>query len=168
MREALKEAQMAFDAREVPVGCIIVRKSTQNIVSVGKNETNEKNDGTRHCEIVAIDQLVADETIIDWTDHVLYVTVEPCVMCAAALRIVGLTEVVYGCDNERFGGCASVLDVHNVEPNVVPPLTIVSGILKDEAIDLLQRFYLRGNSKLPEAKRHRRKPPGGTNEVESD
>jgi tRNA(Arg) A34 adenosine deaminase TadA len=159
MREALGEAHRAFDAREVPVGCIIVNKSTNTIVSVGRNETNEKNDGTRHCEIVAIDHLLVNTTDddIDWSDYTLYVTVEPCVMCAAALRIIGLTDIVYGCANDRFGGCASVLDVHNIAPHVVVPLEIVSGVFKKEAIDLLQRFYMRGNAKLPEPKRHRRR-----------
>lgn len=157
MKEALREAKHAFDNREVPVGCIIVSKSKQLIVAVGRNETNEFNDGTRHCELVAIDSLVkTSSSSIDWEDFVLYVTVEPCVMCAAALRIVGLTEVVYGCANDRFGGCASVLDVHSIAPDVVSALDITPGIMKEEAVDLLQRFYERGNIKLPEAKRHRR------------
>ena len=157
MQEALQEAQSAYDNREVPVGCIIVSKTKQSIVSIGRNETNEFNDGTRHCEIVAIDSLVEKfEGKIDWDDLVLYVTVEPCVMCAAALRLVGLTRVVYGCANDRFGGCASVLDVHSIAPDVVKPLEITSGILAEEAVNLLQRFYERGNIKLPESKRHRR------------
>ena len=157
MKEALKEAQNAFDHREVPVGCIIVSKSQQAVVAVGRNETNEFNDGTRHCELVAIDSLVTSSSeSIDWDDLVLYVTVEPCVMCAAALRIVGLTRVVYGCANDRFGGCASVLDVHSISPDIVAPLDITPGIMREEAVDLLQRFYERGNIKLPESKRHRR------------
>ena len=157
MREALGEAQIAFDNREVPVGCIIVSQKSQRIVAVGKNQTNERNDGTRHCELVAIDSLVqSSDNTIDWSDLTLYVTVEPCVMCAAALRIVGLRNIVYGCANDRFGGCASVLDVHNVAPDVVDSLELVSGVLGSEAVDLLQRFYERGNIKLPEHKRHRR------------
>lgn len=157
MTEALQEAQKAFHSREVPVGCIIVSKSRQAVVAVGRNETNEFNDGTRHCELVAIDSLVNNSSeLIDWHDMVLYVTVEPCVMCAAALRIVGLTKVVYGCPNDRFGGCASVLDVHSVAPDVVPPLDVTAGIMHEEAVELLQRFYERGNIKLPESKRHRR------------
>ncbi len=158
MTLALEEAQRAFDQREVPVGCIVVSRKKQAVVAIGKNETNACNDGTRHCEIVAIDSIVESEHEIDWGDLILYVTVEPCVMCAAALRVVGLTKVVYGCANDRFGGCASVLDVHNVASDVVDALDVVSGIMKEEAVDLLQRFYERGNIKLPEAKRHRRTP----------
>jgi tRNA-specific adenosine deaminase 2 len=156
MKLAIDEAQRAFEQREVPVGCIVVSRSKQSVVAIGKNETNACNDGTRHCEIVAIDSIVNTNETIDWSDLILYVTVEPCVMCAAALRVVGLTSVVYGCANDRFGGCASVLDVHNVASDVVDPLEIISGIMGEQAVDLLQRFYERGNIKLPEAKRHRR------------
>jgi tRNA-specific adenosine deaminase 2 len=96
--------------------------------------------------------------MVDWSQYTLYVTVEPCVMCAAALRIVGLTRVVYGCSNDRFGGCQSVLHIDSLETDMVPPLIIKSGVLKEQAVRLLQEFYERGNAKLPEAKRHRRTP----------
>lgn len=159
MQLALKQAQVAFDSREVPVGCIIVHTFSGEVVSEGSNQTNETNNGTRHCEIVAIERLLNKTgTMVDWSQFTLYVTVEPCVMCAAALRIVGLTNVVYGCSNDRFGGCRSVLHVDTLDSDIVPPLAVTSGVLKDEAVKLLQEFYERGNAKLPEAKRHRRTP----------
>ena len=159
MMKALEQAKVAFDEREVPVGCVIVHRTSGEIVSEGSNQTNKTNNGTRHCELIAIEKLLNNKNLkIEWPDYSLYVTVEPCVMCAAALRVVGLTEVYYGCANDRFGGCESVLSVHKVSPHVVPPLKITFGILKEEAIQLLQQFYERGNAKLPEAKRHRRTP----------
>jgi tRNA-specific adenosine deaminase 2 len=170
MERALDHARMAFAEREVPVGCVIVDNRAGTIVAGASNQTNKTNNGTRHCELIAIERLLAmsDETI-QWADYSLYVTVEPCVMCAAALRVIGLTEVYYGCPNDRFGGCESVLSVHDVSSDLAPPLRLRPGILKNEAIALLQKFYERGNLKLPEAKRHRRvtKPQADPNSVSS-
>ncbi len=157
MQEALIEARKALVAGEVPVGCVIVNNTTNTIVSRGFNQTNATNDATRHCEFVAIEGLIGSASeSIDWRNLSVYVTVEPCVMCAAALRLVGLTNVVYGCGNDRFGGCSSVLDVHSIDEDILPVLNITEGLLKDDAIRLLQEFYERGNEKLPESKRHRR------------
>ena len=158
MKLALEQAKLAFDRREVPVGCIIVHRSSGEVVARGSNQTNEFNNGTRHCEVVAMEQLLSNEhnAAVNWSDYMLYVTVEPCVMCAAALRIVGLTEVVYGCQNDRFGGCDSVMDVARISEDALPALNLTKGVLKYEAISLLQLFYERGNAKLPESKRHRR------------
>jgi tRNA(Arg) A34 adenosine deaminase TadA len=158
MLKALEQAKLAFEHREVPVGCVIVEKKTGNIVSSGFNQTNITNNATRHCEIVAVETLSKNSSAsIKWSDYALYVSVEPCIMCAAALRLVGLLDVVYGCDNERFGGCQSVLTADRVSAEYIPALNLISGVLKFEAIRLLQEFYERGNVKLPEAKRHRRK-----------
>lgn len=156
MMRALDQAKLAFDNREVPVGCVIVDKSTGEIVSSGFNQTNISNNATRHCEIVAIETLAENKNINDWSQYTLYVSVEPCIMCAAALRITGLLDVVYGCDNDRFGGCKSVLGVDHLNADYIPALKLTSGVRKMEAIQLLQEFYERGNAKLPEAKRHRR------------
>jgi tRNA-specific adenosine deaminase 2 len=101
---------------EVPVGCVIVHRG--NIIAHGRNATNASLNATRHAEIEAIDRIVGEHGAAGalelLRECVLYVTVEPCVMCAAALRIVGLQSVVYGCGNERFGGCGSVLSIHEV------------------------------------------------------
>jgi tRNA-specific adenosine deaminase 2 len=157
MLAALDRANFAFAEREVPVGCVIVHTESGDIVSGGSNQTNQTNNGTRHCEMIAMESLIlAKGAMVDWAQYTLYVTVEPCVMCAAALRIIGLLNVVYGCDNDRFGGCGSVLPVHDYQEQSVPALKIVTGVLREESIGLLQRFYERGNLKLPEAKRHRR------------
>ncbi|XP_052535557.1 tRNA-specific adenosine deaminase 2 isoform X3 [Tympanuchus pallidicinctus] len=115
MERAFLMAQEALEAGEVPVGCLLVYDGAA--IGKGRNEVNETKNATRHAEMVAIDE------VLEWCqqhkkDHeevfshsVLYVTVEPCIMCAAALRLMKIPRVVYGCRNERFGGCGSVLSI---------------------------------------------------------
>ena len=205
MNEAFDEAKKSFNNFEVPVGCVMVHKG--QIIARGGNETNVSKNGTRHCEIVATEAVCkAYEGAWDFKsffrDVTLYVTVEPCVMCAAALRILGLGRVVYGCRNDRFGGCGSVYSLHSLGSPKVPqgnysdpfclvepykkdeklepirklqhsschkrnfslcnPQTTLSnfectgGVLETEAVEILKRFYERGNPNLPPEKRHRR------------
>merc|ERR1711962_1738128 len=125
MEDALNKAKEALQNREVPVGCVIVYNNT--IIGDGCNEVNATKNATRHAEMIALEQVqdfceVEARQIEDvLRESVVYVTTEPCIMCAAALRISGLRKVVYGCPNPRFGGCGSTLDVHVkefVHPNV--------------------------------------------------
>lgn len=167
MKHALTVAQKGLSQGEVPVGCILVFKG--KLISEGHNEVNATLNATRHAELVAYDKLLsycqAEDLNVTEVCHylTLYVTVEPCIMCACALRLAGICHIVYGCGNERFGGCGSVLNVHNrslcthlttteklmslqtKEDNqstvTLPPLVITSGVLKMEAIKLLQQFY---------------------------
>ncbi|KAG9126188.1 tRNA(adenine34) deaminase [Ceratobasidium sp. 392] len=117
MNEALAMAEEAMEAREVPVGCVFVRDG--QIIARARNRTNELRNATRHAELEAIDEIFANSTLtptpipphpLSETD--LYVTVEPCIMCASALRQLGLRATYFGAANERFGGCGSVLDVN--------------------------------------------------------
>lgn len=106
---------------------------------------------------------------------VLYVTCEPCIMCAAALATIGIRRVVFGCKNDRFGGCGSLLDLHKPEPeeangskslsinstvanNGSLGYEITSGVLEAEAITLLRSFYNRENFHAPDEKRRRKDP----------
>jgi tRNA-specific adenosine deaminase 2 len=108
MREALKEAHVAFHKGEVPVGCVIARDG--EIIARGQNKPNQTKDATTHAEFVAIDVVVEREgDSYVFHDCDLYVTVEPCIMCASALLILGFRRVFFGCSNQRFGGCGSVL-----------------------------------------------------------
>ncbi len=155
MRLALEEAQLAMNNDEVPVGCVIVGKSGQVVARDGNRTTAERN-AARHCELVAIDELLNRGAFFnDFEEMKLFVTVEPCIMCATALRMIGLTQVVYGCPNERFGGCGSTYDAHTICPADIPPLSLEGGVLAEEAVALLKTFYERGNPKAPEAKRRR-------------
>ncbi|XP_039725669.1 tRNA-specific adenosine deaminase 2 isoform X2 [Pteropus medius] len=126
MEAAMQMAKEALENIEVPVGCLMVYNN--EVVGKGRNEVNQTKNATRHAEMVAIDQA------LDWCRQngkspsevfectVLYVTVEPCIMCAAALRLMKIPLVVYGCQNERFGGCGSVLDIASADlPNTGTP-----------------------------------------------
>ena len=112
---AMEVAESALSVGEMAVGCVLVYRGA--IIAKGHNRTNEKRNATRHAELEAIDQLLLehpDDGRQILKDCELYVSVEPCVMCAAALRLVHIKRVYYGCGNERFGGCGSVLSVHTV------------------------------------------------------
>lgn len=104
------QAEEALHSDEVPVGCVFVKGDTA--IARARNRTNEWRNATLHAELEAIDHLLPDNPA-PLSEITLYVTVEPCVMCASALRQIGIGRVVYGCGNERFGGCGSVVDVHD-------------------------------------------------------
>ena len=100
----------------------------------------------------------------------LYVTCEPCIMCAAALARVGIGRVFYGCKNNRFGGCESMLHLH--QQTTLPSkehvgYPIISGILEDEAVNLLRSFYDRENFHAPDDKRKRKPSPTGQTQDET-
>ncbi|XP_050409904.1 tRNA-specific adenosine deaminase 2-like [Patella vulgata] len=158
MNRAMDLAREALKNKEVPVGCILVYKDQE--LAQGRNEVNETKNATRHAEIVAI------EKVLKWCDEnnknsdeifeniTLYVTVEPCIMCAAALRQMKIPLVVYGCANDRFGGCKSILPVASDElPTLGPKLVCISGLLAEEAVDILKEFYKGENLNAPEDKR---------------
>lgn len=112
MKEALSEAKSALLEGEIPVGCIFVGKNN-NILCRGHNTTNRSRNGTSHAEIVAMTSFFAcnNSSIEDICGSTLYVSCEPCIMCAAAIARVGIPRVVFGCKNERFGGNGSILDI---------------------------------------------------------
>lgn len=107
--------------------------------------------GVRHAEFTGIDKILEkyDASVFQETD--LYVTVEPCLMCAAALRQLGIRAVFFGCANDRFGGCGSVFRI-NSDPIVDPSFRAYPGFLREEAIMLLRQFYLQENEKAPTPK----------------
>ncbi|EJD54123.1 cytidine deaminase-like protein [Auricularia subglabra TFB-10046 SS5] len=153
MQHALQMAQEAFDAREVPVGCVFVRDS--RIIARARNRTIELKNATRHAELEAIDAILADPALTPeptphpLADTTLYVTVEPCIMCSSALRQMGIKAVYFGCENDRFGGCGSVLAAHSIDHPTHAPYPATSGFARDEAIMLLRRFYLTENTNAP-------------------
>ncbi len=165
----MEMAELALRNGEVPVGCVIV--SAGDVIAKGCNEVNVSLNATRHAEMVAFDQLMQYSQkhgrSLDavCASSVVYVTVEPCIMCAYALRLVGLCKVVFGCHNDRFGGCGSVLDVSD-RPFLVPSpggeqplkvLELVPGVMAEEAVAMLQRFYEGENPSAPNPKLKKRK-----------
>lgn len=146
---ALNQAEEALQAKEIPVGCVLVHNG--KVVAVGRNRTNEGRNATLHAEFDALRHLLPDRTHAEAPELVrpftpqqhdesdvedgkprdasvprprkiwdtplkgvcLYVTVEPCIMCASAMRQVGIEKVFYGCANDRFGGCGGVQNIHS-------------------------------------------------------
>mmetsp|Transcript_9560 Transcript_9560/g.21668 ORF Transcript_9560/g.21668 Transcript_9560/m.21668 type:complete len:211 (+) Transcript_9560:114-746(+) len=162
MRRAFDMAHEAARREEVPIGCVLVKDDV--VVATGFNRTNETRDGTRHAEMEAMDYAL--KANIPLKDCELYVTCEPCVMCAAALSLAGVRRAVYGCANDKFGGCGTVLAVHEEGcggcgqrdiPGAGHSIECIGGVMKDEAVALLRTFYERGNPGAP--KPHRKVVP---------
>ncbi|KAK7686339.1 hypothetical protein QCA50_010563 [Cerrena zonata] len=157
MRMAMEMAEEALAASEVPVGCIFVRDDT--VIAKARNRTNELRNATRHAELEAIDEILSNPILTpQLTEYplsttTLYVTVEPCIMCASALRQMGIKAVYFGCENDRFGGCGSVLGVNKIlEHPKHASYEAVGGYLREEAIMVLRRFYITENTNAPKPK----------------
>lgn len=168
MELAFQQARDALDSLEVPVGCVFVQNG--KVIASGRNRTNETRNATRHAEMEAIDVLMEQwhrdglsnsEVAENFSDCTLYVTCEPCIMCAAALSILGIKEVYYGCANDKFGGCGSILSLHRVRDESIPSegapqekgFKCIGGIMTSEAISLLRAFYEQGNPNAPKPHR---------------
>ena len=158
MNRAFDLAVDAMKRREVPVGCLFVYNDS--MIATGGNQVNETKNATRHAELVAIDRVIQwcednDSRYADvFRECVLYVTVEPCIMCAGSLRLLGVPLVVYGCANERFGGCGSVINVHSDDiASLGPKFTCLSGYFADKAVHILKQFYKGENPYAPVSKR---------------
>eukprot|EP00968_Pinguiococcus_pyrenoidosus_P025829 scaffold7029_cov375-Pinguiococcus_pyrenoidosus.AAC.14 len=163
------------DPSQVPVGCVYVRPGDTQALARGHNLTNAHKEATRHAELVALERFL-EERPQAWDAFRgcdLYVTCEPCIMCAAALGRLGIRRVVFGCHNprcvaaacrhkrlrgvecgadclSRFGGCGSILSIH-CEDAVDQRYDIVPGVLQEEGLSLLRRFYMRENANVPSA-----------------
>jgi len=138
MREALAEAVTAASGGDVPVGCVIVRGD--EIIGRGGNEIQRTMNPTRHAEIVAIEEAVATigEKFLD--ECTLYVTLEPCSMCAGAIVLARIPTVVYGAADEKTGALRSVFEIAD-DPRLNHRCVIRSGVLSQECSDLLTTFF---------------------------
>lgn len=158
MRLALDQAEKALINGEVPVGAVFLHKTTREVIAAGHNLTNLKMNATRHAELVAIDDLLlrrgSEPALLN--DCYLFVTCEPCIMCAAALATMGISRVYFGCHNDRFGGNGSILSIHDDDSIRCNKYEVHAGILKSDAVDVFQRFYERENKRAPEAKRRKK------------
>ena len=140
MRAALREARASASADEVPVGCVIVHEGV--IVGRGHNQTEGLNDATAHAEILAIG--AASNALKSWrlADCTLYVTLEPCAMCAGALVLARVARLVYGAADPKAGACGSVLNVIH-EPRLNHRVQLTAGVLAEECGQLLREFFQR-------------------------
>lgn len=146
MRAALAVAEQALFEGETPVACVLVLD--KKVVAKGMNDTNRSLNGTRHAEFLAISEFFKTYPITKLREADLYVTVEPCIMCASALRQYGIRTVYYGCGNDRFGGNGSVLSIHS-DDGLESGYPSHGGLYRKEAIMLLRRFYIQENENAP-------------------
>ena len=138
MGEALRQAAKAYAAEEVPVGAVVVREG--HIIARAFNQVELLKDATAHAEMLALTQ--AEEAVGDWrlTDCTLYVTKEPCPMCAGAIVHVRLSRVVYGASDPKAGAAGSALNLLQF-PTLNHHSQITAGVREGECRALLQRFF---------------------------
>jgi tRNA(adenine34) deaminase len=138
MRLALREAERALDHEDVPVGCVIARD--QELVAAAPNERELRGDPTAHAEVLALRE--ASQAVGSWrlTDAVVYVTLEPCAMCAGALVLARVPRVVYGAVDPKAGAAGSVLNVL-AEPRLNHRPEVAGGLLGEESAALLREFF---------------------------
>ena len=139
MRQAIVEAEKAVEKDEVPVGAVIVYEN--RIIARAHNQRELLNDPTAHAEMIAITQ--AADYLQNWrlTGTTLYVTLEPCAMCAGALVQARIDTLVYGRVDKKAGACTSVMNLVQ-EPRFNHRLKVIPNILAEESKYLLQRFFL--------------------------
>ena|SRR5437764_4895502 len=138
MRLALREAARALEHDDVPIGAVVVKEG--EVVGVGHNERELREDPTAHAELIALRE--AARAIGTWRvlDSVMYVTLEPCAMCAGAIVLARVPRVVFGADDPKAGAAGSVLDVLNV-PQLNHRPQVQSGLLAEDCADLLRAFF---------------------------
>lgn len=138
MDVALSLAGEAYGRDEIPVGAVIVKDGA--VISSGSNRNREKNDATMHAEIIAIKQasrFLGNERL---TGCDLYVTKEPCAMCAGAIVHSRIRHVIIGTEDTKYGACGTVFDVcGNSRMNHVPEITF--GVLREKSSSLLRKFF---------------------------
>jgi tRNA(adenine34) deaminase len=138
MRLALREAERALEHDDVPVGCVVARD--QEVIGAAPNERELRGDPTAHAEILALRQ--ASQAVGSWrlSDAVVYITLEPCAMCAGALVLARVPRVVYGAVDPKAGAAGSVLDVL-AEPRLNHRPEVAGGLLAEESALMLREFF---------------------------
>ena len=148
MSEAIKEAKRAFKEDEVPVGCVIVhpapacrnRVNKRKIIARAHNQVERLSDPTAHAEMIAITQ-ATNYLKTKWLrDCSIYVTIEPCSMCAGAMVLARLKNLIYGADDPKTGACGSVVNIIN-NKRLNHRIKVKKGISKEECCSLLKEFF---------------------------
>jgi tRNA(adenine34) deaminase len=138
MRQALAEARAAFDEGEVPVGAVVVHAG--RVIAAAHNQRETLNDPTAHAEMLAITQ--AAEMLQSWRllDCTLYVTLEPCPMCAGAIVQARIPRVVYGTTDPKGGACHTLYEI-TTDKRLNHQAAVLGGVLLTECRDILQEFF---------------------------
>ena len=138
MRLAIREALQALDHDDVPIGAVVVHNG--EVIGTGHNERELREDPTAHAELIALRE--AARTLGSWRvlDSVIYITLEPCAMCAGAIVLARLPRVVFGARDPKAGAAGSVLDVL-AEPRLNHRPELVAGVRAEECSELLRVFF---------------------------
>jgi tRNA(adenine34) deaminase len=138
MRLALREAELALEHDDVPIGAVIVRDG--EVIGAGHNEREQRDDPTAHAEMIALRE--AARSLRSWRvlESVMYVTLEPCAMCAGAIVLARLPRVIYGTADPKAGAAGSVFNVL-AEPRLNHNPQVAGGLLAEESADLLRAFF---------------------------
>ena len=140
MKAALKEAERAFEKDDCPIGAVIIKNG--QIVARAHNQVELLKDPTAHAEIIAITQAantIGEERLLDTT---MYVTLEPCAMCAGAMVLARIKRLVFGATDPKAGACGTLYNITQDE-RLNHRLEVVSGIMAAESLSLLQEFFRR-------------------------
>jgi tRNA(adenine34) deaminase len=138
MRLALREAERALDHDDVPIGAVVVHEG--EVIASARNERELRRDPTAHAEILALREAAGHLDSWRLLDTVLYVTLEPCAMCAGAIVLARVPRVVYAADDPKAGAAGSVLDVL-AEPRLNHRPSVAHGLLAQDAAELLRAFF---------------------------
>ena len=140
MTEALKEAALAAGEGEVPVGCVIVHEG--RIIGRAHNQREQLNDPTAHAEMIAVTQAAAALGTWRLNNCTVYVTIEPCPMCAGALVLARVARLVFGARDDKAGACGTLYNIVR-DDRLNHRMEITEDILADEAAALLKDFFRR-------------------------
>jgi tRNA(adenine34) deaminase len=138
MRLALREAERSVGHDDVPVGCVVAFEG--EVIAAAPNERELRGDPTAHCEVLALREAARARGSWRLDGTVLYVTLEPCAMCAGAIVLARVPRVVFGAVDPKAGACGSVLDVTG-EPRLNHRPEVAGGLLADESAALLRGFF---------------------------
>ena len=138
MRLALREAERSMEHEDVPVGCVIARDG--EVLAAAPNERELRGDPTAHCEVLALREAARVAGSWRLSGVVLYVTLEPCAMCAGAIVLARVPRVVFGALDPKAGAAGSVLDVL-AEPRLNHRPDVAGGLLAEESAALLRGFF---------------------------
>lgn len=139
MRQALREAQQAFDEGEIPIGAVVVQNN--RVIARGHNQTERLNDSTAHAEIIALTSAFNYLGSKYLPEATLYVTVEPCLMCAGALYWSKIGKVVYGADDDKNGYRRGEPKAATANWPFHPKTTLVKGPHATECAELMRNFF---------------------------
>lgn len=138
MQQALKEAQVAYEADEVPIGAVIVMGD--RVIARGHNQTERLNDSTAHAEIIALTSAFNFLGSKYLPEATIYITIEPCLMCAGALYWSKIGKIVFGAEDEKNGYRSRIEDVPAPWP-FHPKTLLVKGVLGEECAALMRQFF---------------------------